>query len=121
VLTAGDEVFIAKVAELPPSLLQHLGDLDGIKTEDEAPYVFTPRLAFLAQFNEFVHARRNEDYAKASSLVVSLLNTDLSPVGIRAVLLADAVPLLEGEHRYPIPCPHADLRTRRAHRLEKHV
>jgi len=114
-------VFIAKVTELPPSLLQHLGDVDGIKTEDEAPYVFTPRLAFLAQFNEFVHARRNEDYAKASSLVVSLLNTDLSPVGIRAVLLADAVPLLEGEHRYPIPCPHADLRTRRAHRLEKHV
>ena len=86
---------------LPPSLLYDGADgMDGDETADELasrPAHYTPRMAFVAQFRDFILFRQQDALDRAAEKVISLISTDLSPVSLRAVLLAESIPSLEGE------------------------
>lgn len=98
-LMVGEEEFLRIVAELPPSLLQDPTDVDDVKGELFAAHlpIHTARLAFLAGFRDFLLYRQQGASELASAKLISLITADAAPIGLRGVLLAESIPLLEGE------------------------
>lgn len=97
----GEDEFLRLVTSLPPSLLNEapvlLDDLKSNFDETDLPPIYTARLAFLAQLRDFILFRQQGAKDRAADRLVSLLGSDLVPVGFRAVLLYEAVQPLEGE------------------------
>lgn len=92
---------------MPPSLLNEAPlalvemQLDnGGKTaqDDRNPMaVFTARLAFLAEFRDYLLFLTQGARDRAAEKLVNLLTSGIAPQSLWAVLLAESVPLLEGQ------------------------
>lgn len=59
--------------------------------------LFTSRLAFLADFRDYVLFLTQGARNQAAEKLVNLLTSGDTPQGLWAVLLSECVPLLEGE------------------------
>lgn len=89
----GEEAFLEQIEEMPPTLLREAEDV-----KPDIDYArHTVRMVFIAQFRDFVLYKRQEAWDLAARNVVSLIAADSAPLGIRAVLLVEAVQSLEGE------------------------
>jgi hypothetical protein len=93
---------VKQVSTLPPSLLYD--NSDEVDAEDQLtndpssrPAHYTARMAFLAQVRDFILFRQQDALDRAAEKVVSLISTDISPVSLRAVLLAESIQSLEGK------------------------
>ncbi|KIS67525.1 uncharacterized protein UMAG_04624 [Mycosarcoma maydis] len=104
-VTRGAEAFNQIVDSFPSSLitpadgLEFNGDnLDGEQDavlEKHARGFFSKRLAFLARFRDFHRLYADGQWAAAAGLLVELVTTEAAPERFLAVLLVDAIPLLE--------------------------
>lgn len=102
-LIQGEEAFLEQIEEIPPTLLR---DVDDVKPDiDYAQHII--RMVFISQFRDFILFRRQEAWDLAARNVVGLLSADTAPIGIRAVLLAEAVQSLEGESPFYSPIDHS--------------
>lgn len=101
----GAEAFNQIVDSFPSSLISPTGALDpnGEDFADEhnlalnkhARGFFSKRLAFLARFRDFHRLYADGQWAAAAGLLVELVTTEAAPERFLAVLLVDAIPLLE--------------------------
>ncbi|GAC94785.1 likely nucleoporin [Pseudozyma hubeiensis SY62] len=104
-VTRGAEAFNRIVDSFPSSLVTPADglDLDGDDLDDEQNVVldkhargfFSKRLAFLARFRDFHRLYADGQWAAAAGLLVELVTTEAAPERFLAVLLMDAIPLLE--------------------------
>ncbi|EST08859.1 Nucleoporin Nup85-like protein [Kalmanozyma brasiliensis GHG001] len=104
-VSKGAEAFIQIVDSFPSSLISPADglDLDGEDLNDEqglalnkhARGFFSNRLAFLARFRDFHRLYADGQWAAAAGLLVELVTTEAAPERFLAVLLVDAIPLLE--------------------------
>ncbi|KAJ9474997.1 Nuclear pore complex protein Nup85 [Pseudozyma hubeiensis] len=104
-VTRGAEAFNQIVDSFPSSLITPADglDLDGDDLDDKQNVVldrhargfFSRRLAFLARFRDFHRLYADGQWAAAAGLLVELVTTEAAPERFLAVLLMDAIPLLE--------------------------
>lgn len=104
-VTKGAEAFNQIVDSFPSSLVSPSDGLDlhGEDIDDEQNVVldkhargfFSKRLAFLARFRDFHRLYADGQWAAAAGLLVELVTTEAAPERFLAVLLVDAIPLLE--------------------------
>lgn len=104
-VTHGAEAFNRIVDSFPSSLISPADglDLDGDDLADaydlefnkHARGFFSKRLAFLARFRDFHRLYADGQWAAAAGLLVELVTTEAAPERFLAVLLVDAIPLLE--------------------------
>ncbi|KAI3484875.1 hypothetical protein L1887_51929 [Cichorium endivia] len=90
-VTRGAEAFDEIVDSVPTSLLAPPDD----EREFGRPTLFSKRLAFLARFRDFHRLYADGQWTAAASLLVELVTTEAAPERFLAVLLVDAIPLLE--------------------------
>lgn len=105
-VTRGAEAFNQIVDSFPSSLISPADGLD-LNGEDliddehdpalskHARGFFSKRLAFLARFRDFHRLYADGQWAAAAGLLVELVTTEAAPERFLAVLLVDAIPLLE--------------------------
>ncbi|CCF48279.1 hypothetical protein NDA11_002929 [Ustilago hordei] len=104
-VTKGSQAFNEIVDSFPSSLISPADglDLNGEDMVDEqkltlskhARGFFSKRLAFLARFRDFHRLYADGQWAAAAGLLVELVTTEAAPERFLAVLLVDAIPLLE--------------------------
>ncbi|SPO30634.1 uncharacterized protein UTRI_05251 [Ustilago trichophora] len=105
-VTRGAEAFNQIVDSFPSSLISPADgglDLNGDDFNDDqnlalskhARGFFSKRLAFLARFRDFHRLYADGQWAAAAGLLVELVTTEAAPERFIAVLLVDAIPLLE--------------------------
>ena len=104
-VTKGAEAFNQIVDSFPSSLVSPADglDLNGDDFSDDhnaafskqARGFFSKRLAFLARFRDFHRLYADGQWAAAAGLLVELVTTEAAPERFLAVLLVDAIPLLE--------------------------
>ncbi|KAJ1017822.1 hypothetical protein NDA16_005138 [Ustilago loliicola] len=104
-VTKGAQAFNEIVDSFPSSLISPADgfDLNGDEMTDEQNLVlskhargfFSKRLAFLARFRDFHRLYADGQWAAAAGLLVELVTTEAAPERFLAVLLVDAIPLLE--------------------------
>lgn len=104
-VTKGAQAFNEIVDSFPSSLISPADGLDmnGDDMADEqslalskhARGFFSKRLAFLARFRDFHRLYADGQWAAAAGLLVELVTTEAAPERFLAVLLVDAIPLLE--------------------------
>lgn len=89
------------MGELPPSLLQDPNDVEDVKGEQLTAHlpIHTAHLAFLAGFRDFLLYRQQGATSLAAQKLVNLIEAESAPIGIRGVLIAESIPLLEGLSR----------------------
>jgi nuclear pore complex protein Nup85 len=90
-VTRGAEAFDEIVDSVPTSLIAPPDD----EREFGRPTLFSKRLAFLARFRDFHRLYADGQWTAAASLLVELVTTEAAPERFLAVLLVDAIPLLE--------------------------
>lgn len=104
---AGPSEFIALVNSIPPSLFSpdspHYIAGPSSSTQYQKLALANPsfavlanKLSFLPAFRDFLEAYAADERQRAADLLVRMLVSGIAPVGFWAVLLVDAVPLLEG-------------------------
>ena len=95
----GPETFLNLVNDLPASLLTEaplaLADLPK-EEEPMAANVFATRLAFLAEFRDYLLFIADDVREEAAARLIGLVTSGIAPDGFCAVLLAESVTLLEG-------------------------
>ena len=104
-VSKGAEAFNLIVDSFPSSLISPADglDLNGEDLSDEqhlaldrhARGFFSKRLAFLARFRDLHRLYADGQWAAAAELLVELVTTEAAPERFLAVLLVDAIPLLE--------------------------
>ncbi|EIW66274.1 hypothetical protein TREMEDRAFT_70200 [Tremella mesenterica DSM 1558] len=101
-ITDGEEEFLRLVDTLPPSLLNDAPlALKGLDDDYElnggglAVSVFASRLMFLAEFRDYLLFFGQGVRDQAASRLVGLLTSGIAPIRFWAVLLVEAIPLLE--------------------------
>lgn len=76
-------------------------DIEYLSLLDTLPnhvlYASGDLIAFLAKYRDFYRAIRNHQQKEAANTLLLLMSCQVSPKGMRMVLLRDAVPLLEGK------------------------
>lgn len=85
---AGPEEYARSVAKIAPSL-------HTLRAESKASGVFVYRLHFAVRFAEFHYRRLNGTLQDAAFDVVAMLREEIAPKSWCAVLLSDAVELLQ--------------------------
>lgn len=98
----GPANFARLVANIAPSLQTLRAQQESI-----ASGVFVYRLMFAVRFAEFHQRRLNGEWHDAAYDVVAMLREDIAPKGWWAVVLSDAVELLQ--HGAPFHRPCTDL------------
>ena len=76
-------------------------DIEALPTEEHdrnVNAVFASRLAFLSEFRDYLLFRKQDALDRAAGRLVNLLIAGVAPAGFCAVLLAESIPLLEGEY-----------------------
>ncbi|CBQ69050.1 conserved hypothetical protein [Sporisorium reilianum SRZ2] len=104
-VSRGAEAFNKIVDSFPSSLISpsdgldlngdELGDEQHLALDKHARGFFSKRLAFLARFRDFHRLYADGQWAAAAGLLVELVTTEAAPERFLAVLLVDAIPLLE--------------------------
>ncbi|CDR88880.1 uncharacterized protein SPSC_05712 [Sporisorium scitamineum] len=104
-VSRGAEAFNQIVDSFPSSLISpsdgldlngdELGDDHNLALDKHARGFFSKRLAFLARFRDFHRLYADGQWAAAAGLLVELVTTEAAPERFLAVLLVDAIPLLE--------------------------
>ncbi|SNX87012.1 uncharacterized protein MEPE_05722 [Melanopsichium pennsylvanicum] len=102
-ITKGAETFYQIVDSFPSSLISPgdgfdlMGDdlSNDLALSRHARGFFSNRLAFLARFRDFHRLYTDGQWAAAAGLLVELVTTEAAPERFLAVLLVDAIPLLE--------------------------
>lgn len=87
-----------------PDLLDTDADADGesIPTYGRGRALFSNRLAFLVRYRDFHNLYAQGQMRRAAQLLVMLLTSNVAPQRFWAILLVDAVPLLEGAYSSPL-------------------
>jgi nuclear pore complex protein Nup85 len=98
----GAAEFIALVDTFPPSLLQSTSRLPSVGLHTNGTYgkdrsLYSERLAFLGKYRDFHKLYSEDRLHEATAVLVSTLIENQAPERFWAVLLLDAVPLLESE------------------------
>jgi len=106
---SGPEEYLRLVDTLPISLLNEAPlQLSEMQLDPNAPTpfdmpgqtalsIFASRLAFLAEFRDYLLFNTQGAKDRASDKMVSLITAGIAPVGFWAVLLVESIPLLEGQ------------------------
>ena len=99
-VTQGAETFVSLVDSIPSSLLAPTGDFES--ELENSPFgpskaFFSRRLAFLARYRDMHRLYAEGALRPAAQLLVELMTSEAAPESFLAVLLVDAIPLLEGE------------------------
>ncbi|UZJ56047.1 hypothetical protein CBS101457_005367 [Exobasidium rhododendri] len=115
----GVDAFVQTVDSIPPSLLwssapdeeqqshadKMVGEGVGLPATfskvvlGSAPTFYSSRLAFLARYRDFHREYAAENLQGAASLLVELLTSGVAPESFWAVMLVDAIPLLQETSR----------------------
>ncbi|PWN52416.1 Nucleoporin, Nup85-like protein [Violaceomyces palustris] len=104
----GAEKFVALVDSIPSSLLRpkqpgFSNGQDAVPTNEDEPFgdlgkgFFSTRLAFLARYRDFHRLYSEGRFRAAAQLLVELVTSEAAPETFWAVLLVDAIPLLEAD------------------------
>ncbi|KDN53367.1 hypothetical protein K437DRAFT_265737 [Tilletiaria anomala UBC 951] len=98
----GATEFIALVNSFPPSLLKSTSRLPTTGVEGDVPFgndrsLYSERLAFLGKYRDFHVLYSEERLHEATAVLVSTLLNAQAPERFWAILLLDAVPLLESD------------------------
>ncbi|KAN0062610.1 hypothetical protein ACQY0O_005143 [Thecaphora frezii] len=101
----GAETFVELVDSIPALLLEPVAEFDSAAAaagsgEFGAPAtkaLFSTRLAFLARYRDFHRLYAEENLRAAAQLLAELITSEAAPETFLAVLLVDAIPLLEAE------------------------
>ncbi|KAH9829993.1 Nup85 nucleoporin-domain-containing protein [Rhodofomes roseus] len=108
-ITHGPQQYARSVAKIAPSL-------QTLRAESKANGIFVYRLMFAVRFAEFHHRRLSGDLQEAAFDLVSMLREEIAPKSWWAVLLSDAVELLQNSENMFFTSVDATLLL---HRLEE--
>ncbi|EPQ31250.1 uncharacterized protein PFL1_01435 [Pseudozyma flocculosa PF-1] len=97
----GAETFMALVDSIPQSLLAPVGEFGGAADDEglSARGLFSTRLAFLARYRDFHRLYAEANLRAAAQLLAELITSEAAPEAFLAVLLVDAIPLLEADEQ----------------------